>query len=520
MIPSRKTPTQANLPVTSARDESESLQRESTRQRQLWLCIYLPDLPLEVFTRFSRDRQPLAVVDEKAGHSRVFALNDSAREGGLRVGLKLNAAYALIPDLHAVERNGRLELEALQRLACWCGQFTPLISFELPGALLLEVLGSLRLFGGKAALYRRIQNGLTRLGYSARLRSAPTPLAALWLARAESRGCADAPVDPAELSELPGCLGELAIEYLQWPEEILQSLQGMGIRTLRDFLRLPRDGLARRFGRHYLYEIDKALGRRPDLRQYYAPPARFAAHVELPAEVCEAKILRHAAERLLADLIGFLKAHQVGVRELSFRLYHRGIPATRFVLRLLEPSADPQHLLELFTERLEHLELTEPVISLAMRSGPLQPLPFSTAELFPESAMKSPEGAILRLVERLRARLGVEAVNSVSLVPDHRPEVAWRSVEPDIVREGKARDTVIFPPRPLWIFSEPVRLPHAEKLSGLEFISGPERIETGWWDGKSVARDYFVAADSQGVRLWIYRERRWPRDWFIHGVYG
>lgn len=54
----------------------------------------------------------------------------------------------------------------------------------------------------------------------------------------------------------------------------------------------------------------------------------------------------------------------------------------------------------------------------------------------------------------------------------------------------------------------------------LELLRGPERIETGWWDGREVTRDYFVARDAHGVRLWIYRDRRAPKNWYVHGLFG
>ena len=51
-------------------------------------------------------------------------------------------------------------------------------------------------------------------------------------------------------------------------------------------------------------------------------------------------------------------------------------------------------------------------------------------------------------------------------------------------------------------------------------LSDPERIESGWWDGADVTRDYFVAGDGSGARLWVFRERRdWTR-WFLHGVFA
>ena len=54
----------------------------------------------------------------------------------------------------------------------------------------------------------------------------------------------------------------------------------------------------------------------------------------------------------------------------------------------------------------------------------------------------------------------------------------------------------------------------------LRLMSEPERIETGWWDGGEVARDYYTAIDGHGVRLWVFRERAAPHGWFLHGVFG
>ena len=54
----------------------------------------------------------------------------------------------------------------------------------------------------------------------------------------------------------------------------------------------------------------------------------------------------------------------------------------------------------------------------------------------------------------------------------------------------------------------------------LRLLAGPERIESGWWDGADVQRDYYVASDTHGARLWIYRECERPRRWFLHGIFG
>ena len=56
------------------------------------------------------------------------------------------------------------------------------------------------------------------------------------------------------------------------------------------------------------------------------------------------------------------------------------------------------------------------------------------------------------------------------------------------------------PPRPLWL------LPRAQPLRDprLRIVSGPERLESGWWDGEDARRDYYVLETSQGQRAWAY----------------
>jgi protein ImuB len=54
----------------------------------------------------------------------------------------------------------------------------------------------------------------------------------------------------------------------------------------------------------------------------------------------------------------------------------------------------------------------------------------------------------------------------------------------------------------------------------LRFFGEVERIETGWWDGGEIGRDYYTAFDTDGVQLWIFRERANPHRWFLHGVFG
>jgi protein ImuB len=78
--------------------------------------------------------------------------------------------------------------------------------------------------------------------------------------------------------------------------------------------------------------------------------------------------------------------------------------------------------------------------------------------------------------------------------------------------------------RPTWLLNRPRRLitrNDAPSYQGdLTFIAGPERIESGWWDGAEVRRDYYVAANARGETFWIFREHRGEQGWYMHGVFA
>jgi protein ImuB len=126
------------------------------------------------------------------------------------------------------------------------------------------------------------------------------------------------------------------------------------------------------------------------------------------------------------------------------------------------------------------------------------------------------------LIECLRSRFGSEAVYGLCLVPEHRPESAWMKTDGE---SGSAKPAPrVAVDRPLWMLAEPVPLvvtPAGPCYDGvLSLEQGPERIETGWWDGRDVARDYFQARNPTGMNLWVYRQRRGQRGWYLHGIFG
>jgi protein ImuB len=206
------------------------------------------------------------------------------------------------------------------------------------------------------------------------------------------------------------------------------------------------------------------------------------------------------------------------VQRLRFELGHESAGATRFELDLVSATRDLEHLVAVLRERLERLALPAPATAIALESALLLPLAARSRTLLPDAREQAE--TVARLIERLRARLGKDAVQGLAAVADYRPEYAWRAAEPGAGAEGAWLPLS----RPLWILNVPRPLGEVADVPQYEgplaLLAGPERIEAGWWDGGDVERDYFIARNPALSLLWVYRERRIGGAWYLHGFFG
>lgn len=484
-----------------------------------WLAAFLPHLPLEVFLRGAPQAGPFAVLTADRP-PRVLAADRAAAAAGVRPGMELAAAAALAFGLMARERDEAAEAAALEGLAAWAMGFTPVVSPEPPAGLLLEVGGSLGLFGGLAGLGPKIRRGLVNLGHrSARVGSAPTPRAAWLLARAGD------PRPVADMADLPGRLAVLPLWALDLSPRALADLGRVGTATVGDLMALPRAGVAERFGQAVLLALDRALGRAPEPRAAFVPPARFDARLPLPAETADREALRFGLARLVRELADFLAPAGAAVDALTLHLVPEGAdaPPQTIEAHLAAPARDRDLLLMVLMTRLERLSLARPVAELRLSAPRTVPLAARHRALFGASGGEDRAEAFSPLLERLRARLGASAVGGLCAAPDHRPERAWRACAP-----GEAGPDLPPAPRPVWLLDPPQPLPVVRGrpwLGGpLALAAGPERIEGGWWDGHDVARDYYRAEDGAGGRHWVFRSRKRGggrgRGWFRHGLFA
>ncbi len=488
---------------------------------RLWISVHLPSLPLEAFRPCWCEPAEYALLDQ----DRVLTVSREAWVAGIRPGMRRGSASTISPSTVLLERNLKKEEIAFDAIAMALLQFTPEVTIQDDFSILLNVSASLRLFGGRLALCRRLQANIRALGFSARIGTAPTALGAWLLARAGSSRKHPVRRRAIKLETMARRLDKLPCDLLPNAEIHADWLRGIGCNSLGQLRALPRAGLQRRTNEKLLESLDKAYGEAPELFEWIKTPQVFSARVETHDRIEHADALLIGAHRLILQLVGWLVSLQQAVTRFVLYLEHeRGrtaIPPTELEVAMAEPTWREEHLVRLLKERLGRIELVAPVIALRLDAAQLTAMLPPTESLFPEPG-GSPE-EFHRLVELLVARLGKENVLTLVGEADHRPEDAncWMPATDKRPKQTEEPEKLR---RPALLLDKPLQLLMRDERpfygSALKLISGPERIESGWFDDRLAARDYFIAQGTDATCYWVYLERETDARWFLHGLFA
>jgi protein ImuB len=413
-------------------------------------------------------------------------------------------------------------VEAIERLAAWCYQWSSQVNYRLEqsnaSALLwVEIGASRELFGGHGVLLKRIDSGLTDLGYTHVCALAPSPLGAALLTRVQRQRCVFTP------AQLRMRLEPLSLTLLDMAPEIGYALQSAGLQRIGQILALPPAALARRFGPQLTLYLRRLLGQASDPRPAWQLPPVWRARCEFGCELRDTTALLFPLQRLLQEFQGYLRGRDCSVLRFTLRLEHHQRPASDLAIGLSAPARDAALFLQLARERLHQLVLPAPVLGLQ-----LEALEFTAPSIVQQDFFGSPAEQLQQfqlLLDRLRARLGNEQVQGLAATADHRPERAWqmsrqiastRSIS--ALSASSPSTSTPTPPgtsrRPCFLKLDPQPIPPPPHL-----LSGPERIESGWWDRADVIRDYYVARGEDGARLWVFRDLS-DGSWYLQGLWS
>lgn len=562
----------------------------SSANRQRFLALWFPHLPAErlMRRRFGRswhsqrptNQPPLIFSQRESNTLRVAALDARAVELGLRPGLGVAEARAMFPALEVIESDPEGDRRLLESLADWCDRYTPLVALDGEEGLFLDITGCAHLFGGEAAMLADVLARFRAQGFSARGAIASTPGAAWAAAR---YGAEDAPiVSRGAESEL---IMPMPLAALRLEASVRAGLESVGLRVAGALLAAPRAPLVRRFGRSVTLRLDQALGH---IEEAISP--------RLPIPVL--MIERHFFEpiSILADieeLTGLL------ARQLKIDLERRGEGADRLQLQLFRvdgkvarvdiaasrPLRDPRLIQKLFHERLA---VAAPNLDAGFGFDLVRLVAQSTSRFTEdqaslEAASADRDGDLAMFADRVRIRLGENAVTQPVLVESHLPERAARAQpfarqstprrtgtgrSPLRLREPQTREAGVKAEqklnRPIRLFDHPeqIEITAAEIPEGppshfrwrhvlyrVAASEGPERVAPEWWtrgapevdepdpekrgqaqreagiaQTAGLTRDYFRVEDVAGRRFWLFREGLYgfetPPRWFVQGLFA
>ena len=433
--------------------------------------------------------------------------------------------YALyFPQLD--ELSEARQQKVLNLLAGIAESISSTVSFH-PLALICEIRSSLKYFGDINAIHNKLEPLLTTQLQELQLpeyflySASPSITGSLLLARSGHNALV------YQKENLRSALSLLPIEVLQLHKEQNRRLYNMGVRYLRDIWRLPSDGLRKRFGSNFINQLNKALGKAPEPTRNYLPPPAFITSYDLPYELENLDHLLPVADELLAQLCDFLRRRDLSTSHLQFSLLHEKRNSTVIDMGLRQASRSREHIMLLLETHFTNLSIPAPVIAFKIEIKKFDAFMNHRNSLLPEgkSTVHYNNNNFNEFMEKLRARLGNDHIKSVSTAAEHCPEYASQQLNYEkSIQSNQSNASVVKSIRPFWLLPEPlllnIRRGKLYHRKALTIINGPERIETYWWSGTDVCRDYYVAKEKNGSRLWIYHEKQGERNWYLHGFFS
>ena len=542
------------------------------------LSLWFPRLAAERLLRQRRDilPMPFAVVGERDGAQVLTSICALAEAAGLRQGQPLRDATAMCPNLLTHPADALAEALFLTRLRRWAGKFSPWVAEEAPDALVIDLTGCAHLFGGEEALLAQVEQDCADLGLSVRAGVADTRGAAWALARfagqdprhhrngdaidqearatrsraAKRRWEGGVQLPPVAVAQgviaPPGqarmALADLPLPALRLAPQVMESLNRLGLRRVRDVLDLPRAAFARRFGADSLRRLDQAMGLEGEPVAPARAPLHFATRLTFPDPIGLTEDITQGIDRILPPLCAKLRGLSRGARRLRLEAYRSDGRIERLDLGLARPADDPAAIRPLILLKLDRIDPGFGIDCLrleALETEPLHAVQHRGQMAATEAAARrnDPGHDLSDLIGRLGARLGTEAVTRLHPAESHIPEkaaqtlaAAWSDPHPAPWPAPRA-------PRPLLLWhpeivhapedpTPPARFRWRRRELATRVAAGPERIAPEWWlddpDWRSGPRDYWRIEVEGGERLWLFYAHggEIAGGWFCHGSFG
>ena len=475
----------------------------------------------------AKQGEPTLVVD-----TRVTGATDDVVAAGVRLGMVRREAEALAPFARLLIRDPGEEMRRFESVVVVVEELVPRVEVVSPGLLFVPISGALKFYGDEQTLTTRVARSIGELvgrdeGARFGVGVADGPFAARWSAgEAELFGFNIVDDTPTFLSRLD--LATLREEM--GGSEMIDTFRWLGISTLGELARLPRETIASRFGNPGLLAHDLAAGQDRSVAPRSIPDdLEVTMSFEDPLQSIEAVAFagRELVERMLRELRPFgVAPHTVTIRATS---------ALSGVKGRVWRSADP------FAEKALNERIRWQLRTWVETSG----VPGGIVALSIEPSDLSGEGRQLGLLtdeaslaEADRAISRVQTIIGQDNVLQGRPQggrmpieqVSWHrwGEPPATVERDAAAPWPGATPRPTpslvfedmeplgveWEEGLPTRVRLGSRWEEILTWSGPWRLNGRWWAGEQVA-DRYQLVTSVGAFLCVVVDGRA----FLAGIY-
>lgn len=501
------------------------------------LCLWFLNWPVQhcIADQPGFASRYLLLTESVRGRDLVQFCSERAWNVGVRIGMPLAEARSYCPSSLTVvkpldrdhHRNG------LSEWAIWCERYSPLVGLEdadVPECLLMDVAGLDHLFAGEQSLAEVLVRDMTTQGFTTRAAVARTTGMAWAAARflTESKSAVVIPDGQADT------LFSLPIEALRLSPAQSQRLRKLGLKTVRQILERDRSALKVRFKTDLLKRLDEFTGDHYELIVPCRPAVMFRVQRQWESGIADFGTIERTGNEMLGRLAEQLQERHLGTRCLTCCLTTDDRRQHVMTVQLRDASADSRQLQELLRLKWDGVSLESPLVKIELDALETSPLKWVEMRLFADDSRQNAQ-QLSALLNRLSNRLGDDAVVYAPAGFDPVPERA-------IVSQAITTALGNFPPgaeqwlnpwdRPPCVFSrpQPIEMPTVagdgspeclfwnNERRRVAFCVGPERIESGWWQGEAVRRDYFRVTLESGERLWVFC-RVSDRCWFLHGVW-
>ena len=482
--------------------------------QNIWLYVHFPELAIEAVL-LDMDKlpidSPIVISSPQKNAQRIICCNQLAKTWGIEPSLSLSTALAICPQLMVVAKNKQQEERLLQQLALISYSFSPEVIVDIDG-LWLNLSGCEQLSHSYQELLKRLQVKLSTQVAFIVTGVGESPLAAKLLCGSQFHK------HLPNSHEIQSALVSTPIDRLPSTLKQQQSFKQLGFKTIGDLLKLPRSDLSQRFSNELMATLQLLQGQKPCTLTRFQPSTEFYDEIQNPQGLYNKESLLFPMKTLLQRFSQYLIARQCHCTQLSWRFEPLLGDHQTMTLNLSSSKNNCSSLFTLSRIQLEAIELPQSIERVSLFCNQFVDVTESNFDLFGNQVLL--ENQASELIDKLYARLGVNALSQLVTSEEYLPELANNTQPPS--KNTKTNYVASKAPQPLWLLNEPIPIQERnQKLywrRPLTIISGPERLCGNWWQSEQ-QRDYYLACDSKCARYWIFRETT-DKCWFVHGLFS